>query len=279
MSIKQKLIGATPDWAFAIWQHWKVHREFPRIVRPKTFNDKVLHRIIFDRREWLTETTDKYRVRDFVQKRLGPDILPKLLHVADDPRTIPFDDLPNRFVVKPTHGSGWVAIVPDKAVLDKDELIKECRSWLNQSFYRLNREWAYKNIVPRILVQEFIEDGSGPVPRDYRLYVFGGRVEFVIVDWKQCDEDRSSFFNLSWERMNVSNGFPEIVGDIARPKHFDEMVAAAETLARDIEFVRVDFFDTDAKLYFAELTSTPNCGFRPFQPAEFDWYLGGLWKL
>lgn len=273
------MLEATPDWAVAIWQHRKVHGEFPNIFRPRTFNQKVLHRIIFDRREWLAETTDKYRVRNYVRERLGPEILPKLLHVTQDPSTIPFDDLPDRFVIKPTHGSGWVRIVHDKAGLDRAQAIEECRWWLDRNYYLEHREWAYKNIIRRILVQELVDDGSGPVPRDYRLYVFGGRVELVIVDWQQSGETRSRFFNLPWEQLNVSNGYPEIIGDLRPPKHFDEMIAAAETLARDIDFVKVDFFDTDAKLYFGELTSTPNCGLTPTKPAEFDRHLGSLWKL
>jgi hypothetical protein len=117
-------------------------------------------------------------------------------------------------------------------------------------------------------MQELIDDGSGRVPRDYRLFVFDGRVELVIVDQHQGGEDRSRFFNLSWERLNVSNGRAEILGEIPRPKHFDEMVAAAEILARGVDFVRVDFFDTDAKLYFGELTSTPNCGHKRFEPGS-----------
>ncbi len=181
-------------------------------------------------------------------------------------------------MVKPSHGSGWFEVVHEKAKLDRQKLIETCRSWLGQSFYRMNREWAYKNIVPRIIVQELIDDGTGPVPLDYRLYTFGGEPEFVIVDQQQDGEHRSRFFSMDWERLDVSNGEPDIAGDVPRPKHFDEMIAAAKKLARDIDFIRVDFFDTEEKLYFVELAWTPNCGWRPIEPFAFDRYLGTLWR-
>lgn len=249
---------------------------FP-LLRPKTFCDKILHRILFERDERLTETTDKLRARAFVEKRLGADILPKLLYVTDDPATIPFDDLPPHFIVKPTHGSGWHEAVRDKARLDRAALIATCRDWLARSFYARHREWAYKHVVPRILVQELIDDGTGLLPLDYRVYVFGGKATFIIVDKKENGIACSRFFDLGWRRLDISNGLPEISGDVPRPKHLDEMIRAAEILAEDTGFVRVDFFDTDAQLYFVEMTWTPNAGFKRFHPPVYERRFGDLW--
>jgi TupA-like ATPgrasp len=58
-----------------------------------------------------------------VESRLGPQALPKLYYLTTRPDTIPFDQLTDRFVVKPTHGSGWVQIVTDKSALDRRALI------------------------------------------------------------------------------------------------------------------------------------------------------------
>ncbi|MDR3407995.1 MAG: ATP-grasp fold amidoligase family protein [Methylovirgula sp.] len=277
MAVKDAIRPRLPAWAHAIWQHWEYHGEFPNLLRPKTFCDKILHRILFERDERLTETTDKLRARAFVERRLGADILPKLLYVTDDPATIPFDDLPPRFIVKPTHGSGWFKVVHDKARLDRTALIATCRDWLARSFYAYHREWAYKNVVRRILVQELIDDGTGPLPLDYRVYVFGGKATFIIVDKMENGVACSGFFDLGWRRLDISNGLPEISGEVPRPKHFDEMIRAAEILAEDTGFVRVDFFDTDAQLYFVEMTWTPNAGFKRFHPPVYERRFGDLW--
>jgi hypothetical protein len=268
-----------PDWAFVIFEHWRAHGRLPNLLRPTTFCDKVLHRILFERGEWLTQTADKFRVRAYVEDCLGADVLPKLLHVTDDPATIPFDDLPARFIVKPTHASSWFEVVHDKGSIDREKLVAQCRKWLAQSFYEVHREWAYKNIVRRILVQEFIDDESGAVPTDYRVYVFGGRPVVISVDRDQDGIACCRFYDLSWQRLELSNGRPEIAGDIPPPKHLHEMIRAAEILARNTAFVRVDFFDTEAQLYFAEMTWTPNCGFNAFYPPIYERQFGDLWKL
>jgi hypothetical protein len=277
MAIKDAIRPRLPAWADAIWQHWEQRGEFPNVLRPKTFCDKVLHRILFERDERLTETTDKLRARAYVERRLGANVLPKLLHVTDDPATIPFNDLPPQFIVKPTHGSGWFEVVRDKTRLDRAALIATCRDWLARSYYARHREWAYKNIVPRIIVLELIDDGTGPLPLDYRIYTFGGKAIFIIVDKTEDGVGCSRFFDLDWRRLDISNGLPEFSGDVPRPKHLDEMIRAAEILAEGTAFVRVDFFDTDARLYFVEMTWTPNAGFKRFHPPVYERHFGDLW--
>jgi hypothetical protein len=136
-------------------------RRIPECRQPRNFNEKLLYRILFDRRAVLTQIADKAAVRSYVENRLGPQILTKLYYLTDRPDTIPFDQLPDRFVVKPTHGSNWVQIVTDKSALDRAALIEICKGWLSQNYYEITREWVYKNIEPRIMVEEFIDDGTG----------------------------------------------------------------------------------------------------------------------
>jgi hypothetical protein len=125
-TIKQTL----PDPLFNILAYLKTHRELPALIRPKTFNQKVLYRKLFDRRPILSQFADKYAVRTYVGERVGLNLLPELYYVTTEPETIPFAALPNRFVVKPTHGSGWIELVPDKSKLDQEALIRTCQEWL-----------------------------------------------------------------------------------------------------------------------------------------------------
>jgi hypothetical protein len=98
------------------------------------------------------------------------------------PDAIPFDDLPDRFVVKPTHASGWVQLVTNKATLERAALIALCEDWLKRSYYEEQWEQVYKHVEPRIIVEEFIDDGSGAALNDYKLFVFDGTVEMIQVD-------------------------------------------------------------------------------------------------
>jgi len=202
-SIKKRLKEFLPDWFVSIRAHWKSHGVFPNIISPTTFNEKVLYRILFDRRTVLTQIANKAGVRSYVEQRLGPQLLPKLYYLTKCPETIPFDDLPDRFVVKPTHGSGWVRVVTNKTALDRTALIETCTGWLNQSFYKQTRQWVYKNIEPHILVEEFIDDGTGSAPNDYKLLVFGGIVEFIQVDAARFSDHRRRLYSPAWEKLDV----------------------------------------------------------------------------
>ena len=268
-----------PDWLFLIREWRKVHGGYPNFIRPGTFNEKILYRILFDRRPVITQFADKYAVRAYVEERLGPDLLPKLYHVTDRPDAIPFDDLPDSFVVKPTHGCGWVQLVADKSTLDRAALEKTCTGWLNQSYYEKTREWAYKNVTPRLIFEELVDDGSAGPPNDYKVFVFDGVVAFIQVNSGRFRDHRRRLYTTAWEEMDAGFGDSKrIAEDIPRPAHLEAMITASETLGRGLDFVRADFYDTGKRLYFGELTMTPGCGHNRFRPRTLDQYYGDRWK-
>ncbi|MBV8814992.1 MAG: hypothetical protein JO271_10920 [Verrucomicrobia bacterium] len=274
LSIKERVKKSIPSWLILIRRYRKVHGVFPNLVRPATFNEKTLYRILFDRRTVLRQLADKAAVRSYVALRLGPQALPELYYLTTRPDTIPFDRLPDRFVVKPTHGCGWFQIVTDKSAIDRDALVGICTGWLNQSYYDISREWVYKEIKPQIMVQEFIDDGGGPVPTDYRLFVFEGTVELIEVNVGHLTRGRVRLYTPAWEKLAPKSG-----DDVPRPAHLTEMIAAAVTLCGELDFVRVDFFDTPEKLYFGELTTSPECAMGRFLLEGLDRSLGRHWNL
>jgi TupA-like ATPgrasp len=278
-SLKKRIRESLPDSYFIVRNYRRTHGVLPNVISPQTFNEKVLHRILFDRRTILTELEDKLAARSYVESRLGPGILPKLYYLTDRPETIPFDKLPERFVVKPTHGSGWVQMVTDKSAADQAQLIDTCYQWLNRSFYQESRVWVYKHIEPCIMVEELIDDGSGPAPNDYKVFVFGGKVEMLQVDTTRFTDHRRRFYTPCWEKLDVLLTYDDICGEVARPPHLPEMIIAAETLGKDLDFIRIDFYDTSTGLYFGEFTTGPGGGWESFQPKAFDHDLGGRWIL
>jgi hypothetical protein len=280
--LRERLRRFAPVSLTAIRTHYRHHGALPRIFNPQTFTEKICYRKIFDRRDALALFTDKYAVRDYVARRLCPAILPRLFHVTEDPASIPFDSLPEKFVVKPTHGCGWVDIVRDKSRIDRDALIATCGDWLSRSYYELTREWQYKNIKPRIMIEELVDDGSGAAPVDYKFMVFHGRVEIVHVHRDRFTAHKVTYYDRHWSKLDVLgivDGVRAVVEDVPRPARLDEMIAAAEALARGMDFVRVDLYATKDKIYFGELTITPANGVIRYEPAEFDLFLGRFWDV
>ena len=274
-----RLKRALPDWLVMLVRYHKSHGTLPRLLRPQTFNEKVLHRILFSRSAWMATVADKLAARDFVEQRVGAAMLPKLHAVTTEPATIPFDRLPNRFVAKPTHGSGWVEMVPDKAALDRASLVRTCERWLATNYYDLTREWSYRHVPPRIMVEEMINDGTGSAPSDYKLFVFDGRVELVLVTMGRFGARAHVAVDRGWNEVDVTFAYSAERRRVPPPPHLTQMVEAAETLGRGLDFVRVDFFDTPDRLVFGELTATPGCGMDPFEPRSFDAQLGSFWTL
>jgi teichuronopeptide biosynthesis TupA-like protein len=262
-----------------MWRHKESIGTYPNLITPKSFNEKVLRRMVFDRSPIWTQLQDKHAARDYVKGRIGEGILPRLYWVTKDPSDIPFDTLPERFAVKPSHGCGWYHLVREKARLNRQELIDVCRSWLSRNYYYVAREWAYKHIDPRILVEEYIDDGTGPDPIRYKFYVFHGSVRVIYVGAGIPGQARCCFYGPSWNRLPATIARKEqIEGGLDRPRHLDEMIRYAEVLADGFDFIRVDLYDTDDKVYFGEFTITPEAGTSPYTPHEFDYYLGGLWS-
>ena len=268
------------DFIAALVGYKRRHGVFPSFWNPQTFSEKIAYRKMFDRRPLLTQCADKYAVREFVASRLGPEVLPKLYCVTKDPAKIPFAELPEKFVVKPTHGSGWVRVVRDKSQIDTAELMKTCTAWLSQNFYEGGREWMYKNVEPQIIVEEYVEDGRGhTAPNDYKLFVFDGDVALIQVDVDRFGPHRRGFYDKDWKEVDVRLKYPPVTSPVPQPRHLREMIVAARILCRDIDFVRADFYDTERQIYFGELTTTPGSGLEVFTPRAYDAYLGAMWTL
>lgn len=275
--LKTCLPDEVRDLVFAVRQHKRAHGEYPRILRPRTFNEKILRRKVFDRRPILTTFADKYAVRDYVAQRVGPQILPAVYWLTTDPATIPFNTLPQRFVVKPTHGSGWVRVVLNKEAIDRQELIRTCGKWLAASYYEHLREHEYKHIPRRIIIEEFVDDGSGCAPKDYKFFTFNGKVHFIQVDGERFSGHRRSLFDRDWRDTGVRYNYEPIATPVPRPRNLELMLRTAERLSNNLDFVRVDLYDVGRRIYFGEMTSTPGCGVERFEPRSMDERLGKLW--
>jgi hypothetical protein len=258
---------------FSMRRHKMEFGRFPNLLRPRTFNEKVLYRMAFDRRPILITLQDKYAAREYVKRRVGDHVLPRLYWVTKDPVDIPFDRLPARFVVKATHGCGYNYLVPDKAMVDWTDVMAKCARWLNSNYYPECREWAYKQIEPRIMVEEFLSDGTGRSAFNHRVFVFGGRVHVIQVD----AGDRADYYGRSWNRLDLRDR-REPIGGVPRPALLGDLIDCAEAVGAGLDFIRVDLYIT-TKVYFGEMTVYPYAGLRKFVPEKWNRYFGDLWDL
>jgi hypothetical protein len=250
---------------------------WPDLDDPVTFNEKVLWRILNDRSPLLPQVTDKVTVRRFVASRVGEDYFTRRYAVVERAAELDWRALPRSFVIKPNHGSGWTRIVRDKSTADPLEILVAAQSWLRANYYRKGREWAYRNIQPRLIVEGLLlEDGQ--IPRDYKLFCFHGEPLVIQVTSGRFTHHTRTLYDTAWRRLPFELLYPA-GPDILRPKGLPEMLRVARALSQPFDFLRVDLYHIDGRVYFGELTCYPGNGTEPFRPAGFDAELGAWWHL
>ena len=258
-------------------RYYRTYGRLPRLLRPRLYSEKIQHRKLFDRRPYLTTTSDKFAMRDYASRILGEDLAPEILFRTGDPRTIPFASLPSRFVVKATHGSGWQRIVTDRDALDTRGLIAECERWLRSDYSHKGDEWFYAEIQPQIIVEELLDDGTGRPPRDVKLFVFNQRVHIVQIDSDRFRRHRRAFFDVDWNRLPIHDRKEELEGPVEPPSRLGDIIACAEALAHETDFVRIDCYQVGSRIVLGEMTHCPGTGLMQFYPANWDARLGAIW--
>lgn len=245
----------------------------------ETFTGKIYRRKVSDRNPLYPEFADKVKVKQRVEKLLGPGWVIPTLWSGDDLDELDLTALPLPFVVKANHGSGWNVFVRSEAELDPPAIRRQCARWLGRKYGEEYGEWLYRSIKPQILVEPFINDLAS-LPHDYKIFVFGGKAHYVQVDTDRewADKHGRTFYDRDWAKQPFALGREKPVSwDIPRPQSLEAMLAAAEKLASPFSFARVDFYEIKGRPLFGEVTFYPGSGLSHFDPESWDLVFGRLW--
>lgn len=247
---------------------------------PVTFNQKLQWCKVYDRNPLKTKLADKYLVREWVRDKIGSQYLVPLLGVWDSFDEIDFSKLPKKYALKCNHGSGWNIIVDDKNPLNKEEAKRKIDQWMSENFaYKAGFELHYKDIVPKIIAEEYMENYGGDI-YDYKFYCFDGRVEYIHFLMDRKKELRMGYYDREWKLQKFVHNHPRIEQKIEKPSNLDEMIRLAEILSQGFPYVRVDFYRlNDGTIKFGEMTFTPASGTQDWNPPEANYMLGKLFHL
>lgn len=252
----------------------------PDLDNPVRFSEKMQWLKLNYRPTVQTILADKHEVRTYLTDKGFGHLLNEQLACVSSVEDINFSVLPNQFVVKAAHASGWNLICQDKQSLDVKSTKARLASWLQQGIFWNGREWPYKNIPRRLVIEEYLEDSSGGL-RDYKVFCFSGSAQFIQANSGRASaEHAQNFYSVGWELLPFGKDLtprPDIT--IPRPGTLDEMVELAQKLSTGHPFVRVDFYDVDNRLIFGELTFYPASGLPDFKPDQFDFTCGDMLHL
>lgn len=279
IKVGRQVLGGLSDKTFSRVQFLLHQGYLPNLKAPKSFNEKIQWLKLNYRDPLIQKCANKLLARDYVLENYGPEILVPLIGVYESAGEIGFEDLPQRFVCKASHGSGWNIVAKDKAKLNWAVESQKLKKWMATDFSEIGREWAYKNSPRKILIEQFLDGPDGQSPYDYKIFCFNGKPGFVQVDTDRFSEHRRSFYDVNWQQLPFGLEYPIESKVLPRPIGFDEMIVIAKKLSQQFPFVRCDLYDCDGKVYFGELTFYPGKGTEWFNPKQTDTDIGAMLSL
>ncbi len=246
---------------------------------PRTFNEKLHWLSLNYQLPIMTKCADKYAVRDFVTDRGCGHLLNELYGAWDTPEEITFGSLPAEYIMKVNHGSGQNFIRRAGDTRTVGGMRSQLAQWMKRSEYWHSREWAYKDIQPKIICERLLKDVHGNVPPDYKFFCFNGEPHMIQVDTDRFTTHHRDLFDLEWKRLPFSLEYAASGQEIPKPETLESMISAARALSQGFPFVRVDFYAMGARVIFGEMTWYPAGGLGKFTPDEYDAYYGEMLSL
>ena len=253
---------------------------------PKTLNEKLQWLKIHDRKDYHAEFADKYAVREYIKNTFSEQhLIPLVFHTTDYRELIP-ENLPDfPIVIKTNHGFGNSVIVRNKSEIDWKKLRTDYRRWLQNNYYYYEREWQYKNIKPRIIVEKMLLNENGKVPNDYKLNFIEGKLEFIYVSVDREGINKRNIYDSEWRPLYFTwarkgKDLSKLRGEeIQPPPTLQKMIEYGKVVAKEYKYLRVDFYDVAGALYFGEITQCHGGGFDQMIPFEYDLMFGEKIKL
>lgn len=243
---------------------------------PETYNEKLQYLKLNCCEKTMIQDVDKYAVREKISNTIGKDYVIPMIGVYNSVDEIDFSSLPDRFVLKCTHGTHCSVICKDKNTLDINRTKKKINSWMKHNYYYDSREWPYKKVKPRIMAEQYISDSKGELI-DYKFMCFDGKVKLILVhqDINNINGNHTlDLYTPDWSLTDIEWGIPKSEKTIPKPVLLDECIRISEMLSKGKPHVRVDLYIVDNKIYFGELTYYTAAGFKPFRRYNDDLMLG-----
>lgn len=246
---------------------------------PVTFGDKINWLKLNYKHKHLIELVDKYQVREHIAQTIGRSYLIPNHAVFNTVSQINSDTLPEQFVLKPNHGSGWVICCTDKSTLDWPQTLATLDGWMKKDYSLQGKEWPYAYVPRKIICQELLPNDTERPLIDYRFFCTQGQVHFCQVDCGYLTNPKRFFYDTNWQPMAIQQRLPTCKESLPRPDRLDEMLNVASKLSHDLPFARIDLYNPGQQIFFGEITLYPGAGYIQYEPEVFNTTLGNLIKL
>lgn len=240
-------------------RYFKVRKRWPNFNHPTDLSEYLLGEMLKPEFKQFSIYADKVKVREYVDAKGFSELLPKLYGIWKNAEDIDFDNLPQKFALKTNHGCGNHVLCKNKDKLSLETTRRFMNKLIRNPF--TIREPHYRYIEPVIYAEELIEYPQGSSLVDYKFMCVKGKVKCILI----CSERSNDFHDITrvvvnkqWHLLPWISDATPLIKVPNPPVHLDKMIYIAEHLSADFDFVRVDLYDSGNKVYFGELTFTPN---------------------
>lgn len=242
------------------------------LSNPRTFNEKLQWLKINDRNPLYAQLVDKYAVKEWVARQIGSEYVVPTLGVFDTFDEIRFEHLPDSFVLKCTHDSGSTVVCSSFDKFNVHAAREKLNISLSRNYFWYCREWPYKNVKPRIIAEKLLKPDECGDLKDYKLFSFsnGRIITLVCGSRKQGSAMTKNYFDENWNLLEIKEGGHPNAVSIPKPVRFEEMKRFARLLSSGLPFCRVDFYESEGRLFFGEITFYPAAGLEDFEPESID---------
>lgn len=277
-NIKKYLIWLIPNKIFIKIQYFQKFWKYLDFKYPQTFNEKIQYFKLYQTASIYSDLADKYKVRDYVKNKIWDIILPRLYWYWESSESIPYDKLPESFVIKCNHGCWYNILVKNKNYIDIEKINNQLDMRMKDDFWKFGRELQYKNISKKIIIEEMLNDKKFTTPVDYKFFCFNWIPKFIQVDLGRYEEHRRFIYDMNWKFLHIWMKLPIDRWGIEKPKRLRSMTLYAKELSKSFRFVRVDLYCVNNKVFFGEMSFTPANWFTVFLPnhEKLDKELGKL---
>lgn len=247
------------------------------LKNPIRYTEKLqyLRLKVYPKNDLVSKCASRDGVREYLKEINEEDKLIPIYGIYDRFDDVDFSSLPDQFVMKCTHASGFNYLVKNKDDLDIKKLRKMFNEFLKTDYGKKTVEPHYSKIKPRIIIEKAITDLSS-LPDEYKIHVFNGKAKYLYLVTGRGKDIKYNNYYIDWTPFNEAqfNGWDTSEKQLKKPDQFDEMVKFAEKIASPFPFVRVDLYLINNKIYFSEMTFTPAKGTLIFDDDKADFEIG-----
>jgi hypothetical protein len=277
--VYKSVIDRLPDYAAVNLMYFRCFRRLPNLRHPRTFNEKIAWRKLYQHNPQFPIFADKIAVKAEIARLIGEQHIIETLWVGNNPEDIPFDGLKPPYVIKVNNSTGGNIFIRRAQDIKRNGIVASMRGQLGFSHGHLFREWGYLGIPPKVMVERMIEMPGDDVPEDYKFFAYHGRVHFIQVDCDRFRGHKRNLYDREWNLLPAKLIHPPTSEPVSKPVNLGEMINLAEKIGAQFDFARVDLYSPPQGILFGEVTFSPEGGHGAFIPEDWDNKFGEPWKI